>query len=147
MIRWSAVSLLALAAACGGDEGLSPPADVAGAWSYTVDLGNASLQATCHSTGTVDITLTGNTVHGPATYDLTCTSPVLDFQQAGGGPITGGTVDGTRVKFTDGNGCTFTGTVSGSPPDAIAGDVRCSVSTPDGNVRLTGTWAATRAVP
>lgn len=141
------VFVLVLAAACGSDDSLSPPADIAGLWSYTVDLSNPALQATCNSSGGIDITLSGNTATGNATYDLTCTSPVLDFQLAGVGPISHGTVDGVQVKFTDDNGCTYTGTISGSPPDAIAGDVRCNVSTSEGNVRVTGTWAATRAAP
>lgn len=147
MRRSLGVLVLALATACGGDDGLSPPADIAGQWAYTMDLANATLQATCSSSGDVTLALDGNTATGTATYDLTCTSPVLDFQQAGVGPISHGTVDGARVKFTDDNGCTYTGTVSGTPPDVISGTVRCDVATSVGQVQVSGTWTAVPVVP
>jgi hypothetical protein len=48
------------------------------------------------------------------------------------------------VSFSD-ESCSYTGTVTGSPPNRIAGPVSCQFEVESGQtITLTGTWAASR---
>src|SRR4026207_2232885 len=129
MRRWLILLLpsVALAAACGSDSTgpndgpLRPPASrpaaasgsdstgpndgppsLAGVWSLEADVSNGSLQVSCVLTGTVTITQSGTQFRGQASNTSgLCTAPGQSEPFTGDGPLTGGTISGSQVSYTD----------------------------------------------
>jgi len=149
MRPWSILllpSLALAAAACGGDS--SGPSDstpsLAGAWSLEADVSNSSLQVSCVLTGTVTLTQSGSQFSGQASNTSgLCTAPGQSEPFTGDGPLTGGTISGSQVSYTDGI-CTYTGTMSGDPINRIQGNVSCDFPIQGTDVPMNGTWQLSR---
>src|SRR4026207_961452 len=125
MRRWLILLLpsVAIAAACGSDSSgpndrpprLTPapaasassgpndgPPSLAGVWSLEADVSNGSLQVSCVLTGTVTITQSGTQFRGQASNTSgLCTAPGQSEPFTGDGPLTGGTISGSQVSYTD----------------------------------------------
>ena len=148
MRRWLILLLpsVALAAACGSDSSgpNDGPPSLAGVWSLEADVSNGSLQVSCVLTGMVTITQSGNQFSGQASNTSgLCTAPGQSEPFTGDGPLTGGTISGSQVSYTDGV-CTYTGTMSGDPVNRIQGDVSCDFPIQGTDVPMNGTWQLSR---
>lgn len=129
---------------CGGDSTGPGTVDITGTWLVTATLNNSSLGITCNEQGTATVTQSGTNVSGQFTNSLaTCSTPSGTASESLDGPLTGGQVLGTTATFVNSE-CTYTGTISGSPPNRIQGAATCQVSVQGQVIPLTGTWLATR---
>ena len=120
-------------AACGGDS--SGPSDstvsIGGNWNLQANVSNSGLQVSCVLVGQVSIT------------QCQCTGPGGSAPFTGDGPLSGGSIDGSQVSYTDGI-CSYVGTVSGSPVNLIQGNVSCNFPIQGTNVPMNGTWQLSR---
>jgi len=127
-----------------------PPAasvDISGSWTTRESLKSTSAGMSCEGRSVIDLTTdSSGSSAGSMRSVSTCGGPSGRAMEANRGTITV-TVSGTAVQFSLGltgmpgaGTCKFAGTVSGSPPTAIAGDIECSSG-------WTGTWQATRGAP
>jgi hypothetical protein len=130
-------------AGCGGG-GSGPSVSLTGAWPFTVSSSNTTLQTSCQTAGTVNLTQTGSSFSGTATATTTCTGPGGVSQSSGNGTIGGGQITGSAISFTDNTGCSYTGTVSGDPSNRMSGVVTCSVPVGGQTYVFSGTWQASR---
>jgi hypothetical protein len=144
--------LLALFATTGCDNATAtgatgiPPIRIAGTWTYTGEVSDPAMTASCQMTGTANLNQTNDTFNGL----LNNGSQVCLF---GGertedplyGPVTAGEIGGESVRFR-GAGCLHTGTISGSPANHMDGVFSCSFSLPPETPPRTfsGTWQANR---
>lgn len=135
--------MLALGA-CGSDTTGPTTQDITGTWLVTATLNNSTLGLTCNEQGTATLTQSGGNVAGSLTNSVaTCTGPGGSGSASLDGPIAGGQVSGSTATFANGE-CTYTGTISGTPPNKIQGNATCQVSLQGQVVPLTGTWLAVR---
>ncbi|HEY7195486.1 MAG TPA: hypothetical protein VH439_17215 [Gemmatimonadales bacterium] len=140
----------AVVAACGssGDASTGPkaPLNIGGGWSLSVAVSNAAVGMSCQGSGLVSLVQIGSNFTGYVTNSgLVCTG--ANGATAGGsmdGPLTGGQIDGTTVTVSDGSGCSYTGTASGSPVNRIDGHVTCMVPLNGTVYPFTGPFVATR---
>lgn len=135
-------------AACGSDStGTSGAPDVSGSWSISATLTNAQIPANCSIAGTVNLVQNGNSLTATNTAGSeTCTvSGAMSTSSIVGGTATG-TLSGSNITITTTGAapCTFTGTVTGSPPNKASGTVNCPVQFTGTTVALTGNWQITR---
>lgn len=121
---------------------------ITGSWMYSADAMDAGMMATCHAQGTLSFSQTdvGDQFGGGLQGLQSC----IDGGVSTGNmdvivPVTAGELAGAAAKF-DLLGCTHMGTVTGSPPNRVAGTVTCSLAvTAGGTPRpFTGAWVATR---
>ena len=139
-MRIASLTLLLVFVACAGSGSTGPggSANVAGDWSFSVNLTD------CVATATISLTQSGENFSGSASGTESC-PPFGDAAIAG--PITGGVVAGTAVSFDgalpfDNAGCVYQGTASGSPPNHMTGAATCFDSS--ANATSTGAWQASR---
>ena len=136
----------AVLAACGGGDSSGPSGDinVAGTWNYQANISNSGVALSCIATGTLTITQQGSQFSGQATNSTgLCTGPGGSAPFDANGPITGGTVSGNSITYTDGI-CTYTGNASGNPINKVAGTVTCNFPIQGQNIPMTGTWQISR---
>jgi hypothetical protein len=138
-----AAAMLFAATACSGDStGLST--NLSGAWQFSENFSNSTLQMSCTSTGTVNMSHTGSSLAGNFTQTGICTAPSIGtVDNSGSGTIVGGQVSGNRVSFQSGE-CTYTGTLTGSPANRITGTVTCVIALVGQTFTFNGTWQAGR---
>lgn len=140
--------LLGLTAACGGDgTGPSGPPSVAGNWQYSFNVSNTPLATSCSGSGMLTVTQSGSQFSGNASGLTSCNGPGGQFTEQTAGPIGGGQISGNSVSFQFPlfeAGCTATGTLSGTPANAMSGQATCTVAVSGQTVTLTGTWQASR---
>ena len=133
-------------AACGGDS--SGPSDstvsIGGNWNLQANVSNSGLQVSCVLVGQVSITQSGEQFNGQASNtEGQCTGPGGSAPFTGDGPLSGGSIDGSQVSYTDGI-CSYVGTVSGSPVNLIQGNVSCNFPSQGTTVPMNGTWQLSR---
>src|SRR5437867_4172011 len=114
-----------------------PPLDISGVWDWTEQYVNP----VCHDTGTYAFTQSGATFTGRSDQVGICETEYGPLDNTSSDPVSSGTVTGATMNFLVGaNGqCTYTATVTGTPPDHLSGTTIC------GNA--TGTWEAVRGQP
>lgn len=140
---------IVLLAAC---EKSTAPSTLTGEWQFSEQASGSSPVGliSCSDSGTLRIeqdgtavVVTPETVTGVCTRGTSSSSGTLD-----GGIFGRGQINGSSVTFDDLTGdigCSFIGTVSGSPPNRLEGTEECEFLYPDGiGVTYTGTWSATR---
>lgn len=134
--------------ACGSDStSTSGPPDISGNWSISSTLANTQIPATCTLTGTTNIVQTGSTFTGTNTSgSQTCIVAGQSSTNSIVGGTATGTISGSNVTITTSGGspCTFTGTLTGSPPNKASGSANCPVQFGTTTTALTGTWQITR---
>lgn len=134
--------------ACGSDStSTSGPPDLSGSWSISATLGNAQIPANCTISGTVNIVQNGSTFTGTNTAGSeTCTVAGQPSTSSIVGGVATGTISGSTITITTtgGSPCTFTGTVTGNPPNKASGSANCPVQFGTTSTALTGNWQITR---
>src|SRR5438093_7769518 len=112
-------------------------ADIAGVWDWTEQYVNP----VCHDTGTYAFTQSGATFTGRSDQVGICETSNGPSDNTSSDPVSSGSVTGGTVSFLVGaNGqCTYTATITGTPPDHMSGTTTC------GNA--TGTSDAVRGGP
>ena len=150
LTRFAAVSLVvgavAAVAACGSSS-TAPTAvpDISGTWTVGASVSNAGLQVTCSLQGTATVQQSGSNFTGNFTGSTTtCTGPGGTVAGNADGPITGGQIVGSTVSYNDGQGCAYTGTVTGTPANRIQGSATCQLAVAGQTYTFTGTWTAGR---
>lgn len=139
---------IAVTAACGSDStSTSGPPDLSGNWSISATLTNAQVPANCTITGTVNVVQNGNSFTGTntaGTENCTVAGQVSSSSIVGG--VATGTISGSNITITTGGAasCTFTGTVTGNPPNKASGTANCPVQFAGTTTALTGNWQITR---
>ena len=151
LIRFAAVSLVvgaaAALAACGSSSSTGPTAvpDISGTWTVGASVSNAGLQVTCSLQGTATLQESGSNFSGTFSGSTTtCTGPGGTVTGNDDGPITGGQIVGSTVTYNDGQGCAYTGTVTGTPSNRVQGSVTCQLAVAGQTYTFTGTWTAGR---
>jgi len=145
--RYGAVVICMAAAACGGDGGTAPdpPLDIAGAWQISVTVHNNALAMSCQAAGPASFTQSGATFTGEVKGSTgSCDLPTDTTATSVDGDITDGQIVGRTVTYTN-SGCHYSGTVSGTPANAISGDVNCTVNQGGQAYPFNGTWNAARS--
>lgn len=132
----SAVGILA----CGGS---TAPAvlDVSGTWSYSDSVTAVAQNVTCLMQGTLVIDQTGAKLIGPEHFSGSCKYVGGATEGHVGDGTMVGSVDGSQVSFTmhQASLCDFNGSISGNPPNRMAGSVTC-----EGTTQRIGTFLATK---
>jgi hypothetical protein len=141
------IALGAIAAvSCGGGDSTGPDStrDIGGNWNGTATYNNAQLQITCTFSGSVSIVQSGTNFTGQVTGSvITCIGAGGASSGSGDGPITGGQVNGNTLSYSNG-GCTYTGTITGTPANRVEGDVSCDVAIGGTTYPFDGTWQISR---
>jgi hypothetical protein len=138
--------LLFTIAACGGDSSgpSDAPLSLAGSWNLQANVSNSGLQVSCVLVGQVSIAQSGEQFNGQASNTQgQCTGPGGSEPFTGDGPLSGGSINGSQVSYTDGI-CSYVGTASGSPVNLIQGNVGCNFPIQGTNVPMNGTWQLSR---
>lgn len=144
--RCAVVLICVAAGACSGDGSTAPdpPPDIAGAWQISVTVHNNALAMTCQAAGPVSITQNGATFTGEVKGSTgSCDLPADTTATTVDGDITDGQITGRTVTYTN-SGCRYSGTISGTPANAISGDVSCTVNQGGQAYPFNGTWNASR---
>jgi hypothetical protein len=134
------------AAACGGDS--TGPSDstisVGGTWNLQANVSNSAVQVSCILVGQVSISQSGAQFNGQASNTQgKCSGPGGTFPFTGDGPLSGGSISGNQVSYTDGI-CSYTGSASGRPVNLIQGNVSCNFPVQGTNIPMSGTWQLSR---
>ena len=134
--------------ACGGggdSGGPSTPVDIDGTWNYSVTVSNSTVQVSCNTTGTMVINQAGDQATGTYSGQGECNGPGGSTgQQPVAGNVSGGKINGNKVSFGDQEGCSYSGTASGTPTNAMGGNASCVVGVQGTNYTFRGTWSASR---
>ena len=146
MRLWLLAGSLVVLAACGGDS--TGPSNVtknlAGVWTWQANVSNSSLQVSCIASANLSVTQTdtqfSGTLYGGGG---TCTGPDGSSTFDPNGSISGGTVSGSVVTYTDGI-CSYTGTTVGNPVNKVVGEVTCNFPVNGQNIPMNGTWQISR---
>lgn len=150
-MQWTAVSrvvaslcLLAVTA-CTDDSPSEPPLlSIDGSWAYVETYDNAEAGVSCQDEGTLTIQQTGETFSGSFEEEGVCTdSEGATSGTSGSGSAGGGQLSGSDVSFVSG-GCAYEGTISGTPPNRMTGDVSCTEVFGGTSYAFSGTWTAAR---
>ena len=150
LTRYAALSLIAgalvtVAACSSSSTGPTATPDIAGTWALGGSVSNASIQITCNLQGTATLQESGSNFSGNVSGSTTtCTGPGGTVVASADGPITGGQITGSTVTYNDGQGCAYTGTVTGTPSNRIQGPVTCQLAEAGQTYTFTGTWTASR---
>ena len=143
------LSLLILCAIACGDDGLSGPAvlQIAGQWSFSESYIDTPSATTCNNTATVTFAQSGANFSGSSQQSGTCTDATGAFSNNSGTfQLRNGQVDGEHVSWNDDGApvCLYSGTIVGTPPNAMSGSVSC-VGISDGvSFNIEGTWQMSR---
>jgi hypothetical protein len=130
---------------CGsGSTTPTTAADIAGTWDYAGTVSSTSLQTSCDFTGTIAIVQSGHEASGTYNASTSCTGPTGTVTQPGSGNISAGKVSGSHVSFHDDGGCTYSGSITGDPTNAMSGTVSCLRGIQGTNYTFSGTWSAQR---
>lgn len=141
------VLALGLAAwGCSSSTAPSGPVNIAGNWDFTGSFTNNQISSSCQvSSSTVTLTQTGNAFSGAftgGTENCTISGAKQSFSLVGL-TFTGGQISGEAVSFVDDGGCTYKGTVSGSPTNKMSGTLDCVTALGAADT-LSGNWQASR---
>jgi hypothetical protein len=125
-----------------------PPVRIAGSWTYSFQVFDASGNAHCETNGTalINQTQNGDQFAGGVSGVFICTEgSQSDGEQTALVAITAGEVSGLGVRFIA-FGCVHLGTIGGDPPNIFSGTLNCTFPvTANGPARpFSGTWSATR---
>jgi hypothetical protein len=146
MRLWLLAGCLVVLAACGGDS-TGPPdvtKSVSGVWTWQANVSNASFQVSCVATATLSVSQTNTQFNGTLYNGSgTCTGPDGSSTFDPNGTISGGSVSGTVVTYTDGI-CSYTGVTAGNPVNKVSGDVTCNFPLNGQTVPMNGTWQISR---
>jgi len=114
-----------------------PPLNIAGVWDWTEQYVNP----VCHDTGTYAFTQSGATFTGRSDQVGICETSYGPSDNTSSDPVSSGSVTGGTMSFLVGAGgqCTYTATITGTPPDHMSGTTTCGSAT--------GTWEAVRGQP
>jgi hypothetical protein len=137
---------LILVASCGGDSFApnSTTRDINGNWTLAATYNNAQVQTTCTLNGSISIAQSGTSFTGQVSGSTTsCTGPGGTTSGSDDGPVTGGQINGNTLSYNDG-GCTYTGTITGSPSNRVEGNVNCDVAIGGTTYPFNGTWLISR---
>ena len=113
-------------------------ADISGDWLLIASLGERGWNPnTCAVDGTFQLAQNGESVTGLASNSVVfCDLPFADGSLAGAWPGQLATDNFTAADTFD--VCTYTGTVRGSPPNRMSGELTCRVSGLEGEILLGG---------
>jgi hypothetical protein len=139
------VTCSGLVLACGGDSsGPNTPLSISGVWQLTANISNSSLSTTCVADGQVTISQSGQNFTGQVSGSTeVCSGPGGQASGSVDGSISGGQISGNSINYSDGT-CTYTGTLTGSPPNRAQGNVSCSLPLQGQNFPFSGTWQISR---
>jgi hypothetical protein len=130
--------------ACGDSPSEPQVLNLSGGWNYTESFSSSQAGFSCQDSGTITIAQTGNNFTGSYNQQGTCTdSQGGTYDNSGTGALSGGQVSGQTATFASG-GCSYTGTISGNPPNRVDGAVSCTIALGGTNYSFSGTWTATR---
>ena len=141
--------LTAALGACGGKDSTAPanPPTIAGTWAFAGSIGNAQLSYSCVLSGsTLTVNQTGSTFTGVlGSGTMVCTAPGgASVDTTSDSNISAGRISNGSVSFADQDGCQYSGTISGTPPDRLSGAVTCLIALSGTSYTFTGTWQASR---
>jgi hypothetical protein len=145
MLRRLIVAMLALSTACGSSDGGTGPvgaASVEGTWTFFETLANAARTVRCDDEGRFDFVQDEGQVSGEGGQTGTCIGPDGPVDNYGSDSVRRVRLTENTIAFTFG-GCEYQATLFASPPDSMAGTVRCSSAQ---GPTLTGTWLAGRGL-
>ena len=74
---------------------------------------------------------------------IQCTTPDGTASGTADGPLTGGQLNGNKVSYSDGE-CSYSGSITGNPPNRAQGNVNCSVPVAGTSYPFTGSWQLSR---
>lgn len=131
-----------------GDFTGTPPARIAGMWTYDFVVYDDDGIASCATSGNVQISQTqnGDQFSGGVNGVFSCSENGLPGEpQTAIVAITAGELTGASVRFIA-FGCVHLGGVSGDPPDHLGGTLNCTFPVSEfGPTRpFSGTWGANR---
>ena len=119
--------------------------DISGAWTFSSNISDAVLEATCAGRASVTVVQNGNSVTETVTSG---SNSCLVAGQGSQTPLTGtvfsGQVNGSQVSFSDNSGCTYSGTIRGTPADTLAGNANCVLALNGTGYTFLGSWQQTR---
>jgi len=140
-MKWLALSIACVVAACGSDSSGPTITSIEGQWSFSGNFSNAFLTASCQFGGGATLHQNGGAVNGNYSASETCTVGgaigSADFQ----GTLSGGQLNGPVLTIYDDGGCRFEGIVSSNQ---IAGPMTCTLALSGTEYVFSGRWLATR---
>lgn len=146
MLRLMALTMAAVLIACGGSSTAPTTLNIAGTWNFSDAVSNNALTASCNSTSTATVSQTGSSFTATANNGTSgCTQNGLVFiSYQPSAVISGGQINGTGLSFVDDHGCSYTGNISGTPPNRLSGSESCTISSSGAQYIFLGTWQAAR---
>jgi hypothetical protein len=144
----SSLALATLLAACGGTGGAGStgpgtPLDIAGSWSLSGNMTNATLAASCATVGSATIAQSGGAIGGTASRIDSCTIGSAHPADTVAATIDSGQVTGATASFKI-TACRYVGAITGSPTDQMGGSMTCVLTFSGMPDTLVGTWHASR---
>ena len=144
----SSLALATLLAACGGTAGSGStgpgsPLDIAGTWSLSGSMTNATLAASCATHGSATFSQSGGAIGGTATRTDSCTIGSAHPADTVVAAIDSGQVAGATASFKI-TTCRYLGAITGSPTDQMGGSITCVLTFSGMQDTLVGTWHASR---
>ena len=145
-----AASLLLLAGVaatgCSGKGSTAPgnAQDISGTWAFSSSISNAVLEASCVGRTSVTVAQSGNSITETATSGSnSCLVAGQGSQTSLTGTVFSGQVNGSQVSFSDNSGCTYSGTIRGTPADTLAGNANCVLALNGTGYTFLGSWQQT----
>jgi hypothetical protein len=116
--------------------------NVAGRWVVSYTLADESGTTTCSGNGTLDIVQSGGGVTGSLARSGRCATPGGPIDLAARFDLADGSVAGDALGFLA--GCSFEGTLAGTPTASAQGEVFCGPGAAGAAVALHGSWSMER---
>jgi hypothetical protein len=116
--------------------------NVAGRWAVSYTLADESGTTSCSGDGTLDLAQSGGSITGALARTGRCASPAGPIDLAGRFDLADGAVAGDGLGFLA--GCSFEGTLAGTPIATAVGEVFCSPGAAGAMTALRGTWTMER---
>ena len=138
-----------IAAACsksGDSTAPNAPPRISGQWIFTDSASNTQLGASCNSKNVaLTVNQNGTSFSGVAAAG---TSVCLIGGQTAtwlvSGTFSSGQISGVSLTFVDSRACSYSGAMSGNPPNRISGTENCLIGRNGSAYSITGTWTASR---
>ncbi len=142
------LALVTLLAGCGGSAGggstgPGTPLDIAGTWTLSGSMTNATLPASCASHGSATIVQSGAAISGTGTRIDSCTIGSTHPADTVAAAIDSGQVTGATASFKI-TTCRYVGAITGTPTNQMGGSITCVLTFSGMHDTLVGTWHASR---
>ena len=121
------LAAVALLTSCVGDSTGPKVADLSGGWKWSANVSNATVATSCVISGGFDVSQNGSNFTAEApTFGESCTSAEGQGNAIYSGFLSGsGQISGATATFSFA-GCSFSGTVTGTPVSQVSGTASCS---------------------